>query len=331
MFHRPRTGAANFTSCSRSLPNLAPAAISSVLCRPLSSAPLISSASAVASSPARRRAVSRAPRRHSRRTHSASITIFPEGIATGALRAKEVFWSDDVSQEAGANQQIVTRYQARQLLAVPLLGADGNVLGMFGVLDRLDGTGISREDIRRARALAAQVSVVMEVAHNLHQSELNRRRSDVLVQLGREIDGLLRLPDFACKFVERTIELAGARAGALALFQDGRFQTAALHPVPRPPRGSSEYRGLAGVSEDAHPTVTSGPDHSGQDHPTQSSRGHDRAVEPPPSTIEAEAKISFWTALSALPFRAGRQGADAIVSGTAPDLLGPTWLHSGLE
>jgi len=37
---------------------------------------------------------------------------------------------------------------------------------------------------RRARALAAQVSVVLEVAHNLHQSELNRRRSDVLIQLG---------------------------------------------------------------------------------------------------------------------------------------------------
>ena len=39
---------------------------------------------------------------------------------------------------------------------------------MFGVLDRLDNTGISQEDIRRARALAAQVSVVLEVAHNLH-------------------------------------------------------------------------------------------------------------------------------------------------------------------
>ena len=112
---------------------------------------------------------------------------------------------------------------------------------MFGVLDRLDGTGISREDIRRARALAAQVSVVLEVAHNLHQSELNRRRSDVLIQLAREIDGLLRLPDFARKFVDRAIELTGARAGALALFQDGRFQTVALHPLPATPlagRGS---------------------------------------------------------------------------------------------
>ncbi|MFZ0200604.1 MAG: PAS domain S-box protein [Candidatus Sulfotelmatobacter sp.] len=225
-------------------------------------------------------------------------TFFPEGIATGALRAKEVFWSDDVSQEAGANQEIVARYQARQLLAVPLLGADGNVLGMFGVLDRLDGTGISREDIRRARALAAQVSVVMEVAHNLHQSELNRRRSDVLVQLASEIDGLLRLPDFAYKFVERAIELLGARAGALALFQDGRFQTAALHLVPPRLRGSSEYRGLAGASEDD-------------------------SVENPALDDRARGDDQFLRQhlAQALTELAARR-SDAILSGTAPDLLG---------
>ena len=159
--------------------------------------------------------------------------IFPEGIVTRALRSKEVFWSDDVSQEAGANQQIVARYEARQLLAVPLLGAAGSVLGMFGVLDRSDGTGVSREDVRRARALAAQVSVVLEVAHNLHQSELNRRRSDVLIQLAREIDGLLSVPDFARKFLDRAVELSESRAGALALFQEGRLQTVAVHSLPQ--------------------------------------------------------------------------------------------------
>jgi two-component system NtrC family sensor kinase len=102
---------------------------------------------------------------------------------------------------------------------------------MCAVLDRLDKTGISQQDIRRARALAAQVSVVLEVAHNLHQSEQHRRRAEALTQLARDIDGLLRLPDFARKFAERAVALAGARSGAVALFQDGRLQTVALHPV----------------------------------------------------------------------------------------------------
>jgi PAS domain S-box-containing protein len=157
-------------------------------------------------------------------------TVFPEGIATRSLRAKEVFWSDDVRQLAGANLEAIAQYQGKQLLAVPLLGSDGRVIGMFGVLDRLDNTGISQQDIRRARALAAQVSVVLEVAHNLHQSEQYRKRSEALTQLAGEIDGLLALPDLARKLVGRAIELAEARAGAVALFQQGRLHIVALHP-----------------------------------------------------------------------------------------------------
>ena len=157
-------------------------------------------------------------------------TVFPEGIATRSLRAKEVFWSDDVRQLAGANLEIIAQYQGKQLLAVPLLGSDGRVIGMFGVLDRLDNTGISQQDIRRARALAAQVSVVLEVAHNLHQSEQYRKRAEALTQLAAEIDGLLALPELAQKLVGRAIQLAEARAGAVALFQQGRLHIAALHP-----------------------------------------------------------------------------------------------------
>jgi len=254
--------------------------------------------------------------------------IFPEGIATRALRAKEVFWSDDVSHEAGANQEIVARFHARQLLAVPLLGADGSVLGMFGVLDRLDGTGISREDIRRARALAAQVAVVMEVAHNLHQSELNRRRSDVLIQLAREVDGLLRLPDFAHKFLERAIELTGARAGALALFQEGRFQTAALHPLPQillPT--ASEHRGFATVSEDTYPGVLPDQGQSSHehavDHHNESPRSKDRPGEKPDldARTRGEDRLLQQHLAQALTGLASER-ADAILSGTASDLLG---------
>jgi PAS domain S-box-containing protein len=157
--------------------------------------------------------------------------IFPEGLATRALRAKEVYWTDEAGKAPGANVEVVAQYHVRQLLAVPLLGADGQVLGMCAVLDRLDGTGISQQDIRRARALAAQVSVVLEVAHNLHQSEQHRHRAEALTKLARDIDGLLRLPDFARKFAQGAVELAGARAGAVALFQDGRLQTLALHPA----------------------------------------------------------------------------------------------------
>ena len=123
--------------------------------------------------------------------------VFPEGIATKALRAKEVFWTDEASSTPGANLDVVAKYNVRQFLAVPLLGTNGHLLGMFGVLDRLDGTGISQEDIRRARALSNQAAVMLEVAGNLHSSEKHRRRAEALIDLAGEIDGALRLPNSA--------------------------------------------------------------------------------------------------------------------------------------
>ncbi len=155
-------------------------------------------------------------------------TLFPEGVATRALRAKEVFWTDDAIRTPGINVDVITKYKVRQFLVVPLLGTNGRVLGMFGVLDRLDGTGISPEDIRRARALSNHAAVMLEMARNLHLSEQHRRRAEALVELAREMDGALRLPEFAKRFVSRTAELTGARAGLLAVLQEGNWQVVAL-------------------------------------------------------------------------------------------------------
>ncbi|MGC1226590.1 MAG: PAS domain S-box protein [Candidatus Sulfotelmatobacter sp.] len=164
--------------------------------------------------------------------------IFPEGVATRALRAKEVFWSDDLTQVPGTNSKVLAQYQARQLLAVPLGGVDGSLLGMFGVLDRLDQGGISQEDIRRARALAAHVAVVLEAAHTLHQSEQHRRRAEASSKITREIDGVLHAPELASRFVECAIELSAARKGAVVLFHEGKAESVVLHPTSARDHGS---------------------------------------------------------------------------------------------
>ena len=256
--------------------------------------------------------------------------VFPEGIATRALRAKEVFWSDDLRLVEGANQEILAQYDAKQLLTVPLLGAAGKVLGMFGVLDRLDNTGISQQDIRRASALAAQVAVVLEVAHNLHLSEQHRKRSEALTQLAREIDGLLRLPDFARKFVERAIDLAGARSGAFALFQDGRFQTVTLHPDPAVAAGdrsedirhqNPSRRDLADPdlpNQDRYNRLHNIEDRRSEDHPGGND-SHSATEHPHATRFEDRAlqrRLAY--ALSGMVEKRN----EAIVSGSASDLLG---------
>jgi PAS domain S-box-containing protein len=194
---------------------------------------------------------------------------FPEGVATKALRSKEVFWSDDANRVPGVNLEEISKHHVKQLLLVPLLGTTGELLGMFGVLDRLDGGGISREDIRRARALSNQVAVVLEVANNLHSSEQHRRRAEALIELAREIDGALLLSEFSRRFLRRAAELTSSSSGLLAVLQEGRWQVVALHPVEGETAGKQsadpgdrthENQGLSESSR-AKPNLDPAPDH----------------------------------------------------------------------
>jgi PAS domain S-box-containing protein len=156
--------------------------------------------------------------------------IFPEGVATCALRAKEVFSTDDASKTAGVNLEVVAKYNVQQFLAVPLMDAGGNLLGMFGLLDRFESKSISAEDTRRARALSNQAAVVLEVARNLHLSEQHRRRAEAMIDLAGESDGILSVSDFLPRFLRRACQLASFRYGALVLFEDGRLHMAAVYP-----------------------------------------------------------------------------------------------------
>ncbi len=243
----------------------------------------------------------------SRRTDS----VFPEGVATRSLRSKEVFWSDDVRQMPGANLEALAQHEAKQLLAVPLLGSDGRVQGMFGVLDRLDETGISQQDIRRARVLAAQVSVVLEVAHNLHQAEQHRKRGEALRKLAQEIDGLLRLPEFARKFLEQAIALTGAQSGAIGLFQDGRCQTVTLLRAS-PPKTQQE------LPEDQNPRAAE----RGQKVQETDATPATPALAAPasPLAISREDRSLEQRLAQAISDFAAKQ-KNTIVSGSAADLL----------
>jgi len=151
-----------------------------------------------------------------------------DGVTTRSLRQKEVFFTEDASKTPGANLDFVASFKIRQLLAVPLLGSNGDVLGMFGVLDRLDSGPINQEDIRRARALAAQLAIALELTHNLHQSEQHRQRAEALVALAQELNTVLHLPAFTRNFALRASNLLGGRAVALSLFQASEHDTLLL-------------------------------------------------------------------------------------------------------
>lgn len=163
--------------------------------------------------------------------------VFPESSATKALRAKEI-WTDEASHAAGNNLDVVAQLKGHQFLAAPLVGAAGTILGMFAVLDGLDGTRISEEDIRRARTLAHPVGRMLQVVSNLHLSEQQRRRAEAVLELARETDGSLLLSDFAPRFVSRIVELSGFGSGLLAVPFEGHWRVAAVHSLAQSTKSS---------------------------------------------------------------------------------------------
>lgn len=160
-------------------------------------------------------------------------TAFPEGPATRKLLNKEVFWSDTVPGEAVSE---IAGIPANDMLAVPLLDSGNEVIGMFGVLDRLENAAVSQEHVARACALAAQATVALQVNRHLHLSEQHRRRADSLMRLALELSSFLHLPDFAQRLVARSAEMMSACGGALVIKEGTEFETAVLCCSAAPPK-----------------------------------------------------------------------------------------------
>ena len=143
--------------------------------------------------------------------------LIPDGNISRAMRNQEVFRAEDATQLPGAQVDFLSQYGVRQMLAVPLMGIDGHLSGIFGLMDRSDGRAISEEDVRRARALAAQVMVALEVSRNLALSHQHRRKSEALTTLALEINSLLRGREFARTFVSRFAQIMDAPVAGLII------------------------------------------------------------------------------------------------------------------
>src|ERR1700743_1141155 len=79
-------------------------------------------------------------------------------LAKRPLETRVPHISEDVSQLPAAERTQLLRWEAnpRQYLGMPLLTNDGRPLGVLGLADKKNRARITPEDVRRARALAAE-------------------------------------------------------------------------------------------------------------------------------------------------------------------------------
>jgi len=153
----------------------------------------------------------------------------PDAIVTRILGSPEPTWADDITPLPDFNGDVIRKLQMKQFLAIPLIGSDQRHIGVLAVLDRCDHEPIEKEDIRRAKGLAAEIAVVMEGTHNLHVARQHRERAENLMSLALELNSSLRLPQFVRSFTQRAADMLGARAAVLALAQRSVLETVIVH------------------------------------------------------------------------------------------------------
>ncbi len=160
------------------------------------------------------------------------ILQVPPRAQKHVIADKKTFWTDDVFSLPDVDLEFATKYQLKQALAVPLLGSDGQSLGLLAVLDHKDKKGISAEDVRRAEALAAAVAAVLERTRNLFLALEHQRRSEELVRLALEVGSSIRLPDLVRTLTTRASAMVGAQSAALLLARGTSLETVHISGVP---------------------------------------------------------------------------------------------------
>jgi two-component system NtrC family sensor kinase len=154
--------------------------------------------------------------------HSSLRHTIPDGLLAHTIRVRETFWAEDREPWSAAHRDSLRLFGARQMLAIPLGNPTGDLLGFFAAFDHLDHPEITREDLRRAQALAGQLTVGLQVSRNLLVSDELRRRAESLTSLALEVNSLVRGPQFADKFLERAAAMMGAAAAALVIASGAR-------------------------------------------------------------------------------------------------------------
>jgi two-component system NtrC family sensor kinase len=154
---------------------------------------------------------------------------FPSALARRLAEAVDPLWGDDISKHPEFADEAARKLGMKQFLSFPLMISGRPRLGVLTVLDRSDHEPIDTEDLRRAKALATEVAVVMESVQNLQSARQHRERAENLMSLALELNSSLRLPQFVRSFTQRAADMLGARAAVLALAQRSVLETVIVH------------------------------------------------------------------------------------------------------
>ncbi|HEY5935251.1 MAG TPA: GAF domain-containing protein [Kofleriaceae bacterium] len=174
-----------------------------------------------------------------------------EGIAGWVAETREKINIPDAyaDQRFQPSIDLKSGYRTRSILAVPMLGALGGLVGVLQVLNKTDGP-FTQPDEELLMALASQAAIAIENARLYHSlvsqnQELQRARRDLerrsrelnaLYEVEKELSAALDLDDLLSRILAQAITVLGGGAGSIALVEPNnelRFRTVQGPAAPR--------------------------------------------------------------------------------------------------
>src|SRR4051812_40276859 len=157
-----------------------------------------------------------------------------EGIAGWVAETREIVNIPDAyaDQRFQPSVDLKSGYRTRSILAVPMLGALGGLVGVLQVLNKSDGP-FTQPDEELLMALASQAAIAIENARLYHSlvsqnQELQRARRDLerrtrelnaLYEVEKELSAALDLDDLLSRILAQAINVLGGGAGPSALVE----------------------------------------------------------------------------------------------------------------
>ena len=174
-----------------------------------------------------------------------------EGIAGWVAETREIVNIPDAYADSRFQPSVDLKsgYRTRSIVAVPMLGALGGLVGVLQVLNKTDGP-FTQPDEELLLALSSQAAIAIENArlyHSLVQQnqELQRARRDLerrsrelnaLYEVEKELSAALDLDDLLSRILAQAITVLGGGAGSIALVEPNselRFRTVQGPAAPR--------------------------------------------------------------------------------------------------
>ncbi len=174
-----------------------------------------------------------------------------EGIAGWVAETREIVNIPDAyaDQRFQPAVDLKSGFRTRSILAVPMLGALGGLVGVLQVLNKTDGP-FTQPDEELLMALSSQAAIAIENARLYHSlvsqnQELQRARRDLerrtrelnaLYEVEKELTRALDLDDLLSRILAQAITVLGGGAGSIALVEANgelRFATVQGPAAPK--------------------------------------------------------------------------------------------------